>query len=64
MKILDQAFEAARTFKPLTAAQTSRLLSKTAQAASHGEFERFKTSNYFDSTAQHPEWLGEPINQA
>jgi hypothetical protein len=21
----------------------------------------FKTSNYFDSTAQHPEWLGEPI---
>jgi hypothetical protein len=63
MKILDQALEAARTFKPLTDAQQSQLLSRTAQAAAHGEFELFKTSNYFDSTAQHPEWLGEPIKQ-
>lgn len=61
MKILEQAFEAVRTFKPLTKAETAQLLSKTAQAAAHGEFELFKTSNYFDSTAQHPEWLGEPI---
>jgi aryl-alcohol dehydrogenase-like predicted oxidoreductase len=63
MKILDQAFDALRTFKPLTQAETAQLLSKTAQAAAHGEFELFKTSNRFDSTAQHPEWLGEPMNQ-
>jgi len=61
MKILDQAFEAVRTFKPLTKAETEQLLAKTAKAAAHGEFELFKTSNFFDSTAQHPEWLGEPI---
>jgi hypothetical protein len=63
MKILDQAFEAARTFKPLSKAETSQLLSRTAQAAAQGEYELFKTSNHFDSTAQHPEWLGEEIKQ-
>jgi hypothetical protein len=61
MKILDQAFDVVRSFRPLTKAQTGQLLSKTAQAAAHGEFELFKTSNYFDSTARHPEWLGEAI---
>jgi predicted aldo/keto reductase-like oxidoreductase len=59
MKILDQAFEAARTFKPLDKNEISSLLSKTREAAAHGEFELFKTSTRFDSTAQHPEWLGE-----
>jgi aryl-alcohol dehydrogenase-like predicted oxidoreductase len=61
MKILDQAFEAARTFKPLSKDQTEQLLSKTKQAAADGKFELFKISNYFDSTAQHPEWLGESM---
>lgn len=61
MKILDQAFEAVKNFKPLTKSETEQLLSKTAQPAAHGEFELFKTTNQFDSTAQHPEWLGEPI---
>ncbi len=59
MKILDQAFEAVRTFQPLSESRISELLAKTAQAAMHGEYELFKTSNRFDSTAQHPEWLGE-----
>jgi aryl-alcohol dehydrogenase-like predicted oxidoreductase len=58
MKILDQAFEAVRTFKPMNDTQISALLAKTKQAAAHGEFELFKTSTRFDSTAQHPEWLG------
>jgi aryl-alcohol dehydrogenase-like predicted oxidoreductase len=58
MEILDQAFEAARSFKPLTKTQTEQLLSRTAHAAAHGEYELFKTSNRFDSTALHPEWLG------
>ena len=59
IKILDQAFEAIRTFKPLTAAQRESILAKTKQAASRGEFEPFKISSIFDSTAVHTEWLGE-----
>jgi hypothetical protein len=35
------------------------LLAKTANAASKGEFEPFKTTSIFDSTATNPEWLGE-----
>jgi predicted aldo/keto reductase-like oxidoreductase len=59
MEILDQALDAARTFRPMNDAQVEALLAKTAQAASHGEFELFKTTSIFDSTAMHPEWLGE-----
>jgi aryl-alcohol dehydrogenase-like predicted oxidoreductase len=59
MEILDQALDAARTFRPLSADAVAALLSKTAQAAARGEFEPFKTSSIFDSTATHPEWLGE-----
>ena len=59
MEILDQAFEAARTFRPMSGRAVTRLLAKTAQAAVRGEFEPFKTSSIFDSTATHPEWLGE-----
>jgi predicted aldo/keto reductase-like oxidoreductase len=58
LAILDQAFEAVRTFQPLTSAQVAPLLQRTAVAAAKGEFERFKTGNRFDSTAKHPEWLG------
>jgi predicted aldo/keto reductase-like oxidoreductase len=56
---LDQALEAARTFRPLTDAERGALLSKTAKPASRGEFELFKTTSIFDATATHPEWLGE-----
>jgi aryl-alcohol dehydrogenase-like predicted oxidoreductase len=59
MEILDQAIEAARTFRPMTDVQLQELLSRTAKAASRGEFELFKTSSIFDSTASHPEWMGE-----
>ena len=58
MAILDQAFEAVRTFQPLTAVQKKALLARTSQAAMTGKFELFKTTNHFDSTAQNPEWLG------
>jgi aryl-alcohol dehydrogenase-like predicted oxidoreductase len=63
MKILDQAIEAARTFRPMSAADVQALLAKTKAAASKGEFELFKTSSIFDSTATHPEWLGEEPNR-
>jgi aryl-alcohol dehydrogenase-like predicted oxidoreductase len=58
MDRLNQAFTAARTFKPLTQAQVAALLAKTKQAASSGKYEPFKTTAQFDSTAHHPEWLG------
>ena len=58
LEILDQAFEAARTFKPMTAAELTALVDRTRTAAAHGQYELFKTTNHFDSTAQHPEWLG------
>ena len=59
LQILDQAFEAARTFRPMSEHQVAALLARTAQAASRGEFERFKTSSIYDATATHPDWLGE-----
>ncbi|MFL5606834.1 MAG: aldo/keto reductase, partial [Gemmatimonadaceae bacterium] len=59
MEILDQALEASRTFRPLSEAELQALLAKTKGAASKGEFEPFKTSSVFDSTATHPEWLGD-----
>ncbi|MDB6126069.1 MAG: aldo/keto reductase [Pedosphaera sp.] len=57
MKILDQAFEAVRTFKPMSEEQVASLRSRTFQSALKGEFELFKTSKTFDGTAHHPEWL-------
>jgi aryl-alcohol dehydrogenase-like predicted oxidoreductase len=59
MELLDQALEAVHTFRPLTVPQREALLAKTRAVAAHGEFEPFKTSSIFDSTATHPEWLGE-----
>jgi aryl-alcohol dehydrogenase-like predicted oxidoreductase len=59
IEVLDQAVETAGTFRPLSQAEVDALLAKTAPAASRGEFEPFKTSSIFDSTAFHPEWLGE-----
>jgi aryl-alcohol dehydrogenase-like predicted oxidoreductase len=59
MKDLDQALTAARTFQPMTDAQVTSLLSKTAHAAARGEYELFKTTSVYDGTAKHPEWLGE-----
>ncbi len=59
MKILDQAFEAVRTFRPMNHQEKGSLLAKTLKVATSGEFEPFKTTSIFDGTAQNPEWLGE-----
>jgi len=58
MDILNQALDVARNFKPLTQNQIQALLAKTANAAANGEYELFKTTSHFDSTAQNPQWLG------
>src|SRR6266550_2266860 len=59
MEILDQALDVARTFRPMSEAELRGLLARTAEAASNGEFELFKTTSIFDSTTYHPDWLGE-----
>jgi hypothetical protein len=43
----------------MTEDQVKNVLGKTAQAASRGEYELFKTTSIYDGTATHPEWLGE-----
>jgi predicted aldo/keto reductase-like oxidoreductase len=57
-EILKQALDAANTFRPMSSTEVEALLAKTAKPASNGEYELFKTSAHFDSTAHHPEWLG------
>jgi predicted aldo/keto reductase-like oxidoreductase len=59
MEVLEQALEVARTFRPMGAAQVQAILAKTKAAAARGEFELFKTTSIFDSTATNPDWLGE-----
>lgn len=57
MEILDQAVEAARTFKPMSQSAQASLLAKTREVALTGKFELFKTSTRFDGTAAHPDWM-------
>ncbi len=56
---IDQAVDAVRTLDEMTPSRVRELLARTAQPASRGEFELFKTSSVFDATAQNPQWLGE-----
>jgi len=58
MRILDQAFEAVRTFKPMDQARVTALLARTREAAAKGEYERYKTTTQNDGTAMNPAWLG------
>jgi diketogulonate reductase-like aldo/keto reductase len=57
-QVLDQAFEATRTFRPMTAAQVDALLERTRTAALAGKYELYKTTSHFDGTAHKPEDLG------
>jgi aryl-alcohol dehydrogenase-like predicted oxidoreductase len=57
-RILDQALEAARTFKPLSQAEMAALLERTAAAAQQGKYELYKTTAHFDGTAHRPQQLG------
>jgi aryl-alcohol dehydrogenase-like predicted oxidoreductase len=58
LQILDQAIEAARTFKPLSQAEVTSLLERTKPLAEEGKLELYKTTNHFDGTAHNPKWLG------
>ncbi len=58
LAILQQALQAARSFKPLDSSELASLLAKTAKAAEVGQFELYKTSHQFDGTYSNPQWLG------
>ena len=58
-KILEQALEAARTYQALSEEQIGAILAKTEKAAAKGDWELFKTSGAFDSTAETLDWLGD-----
>ena len=60
-RILDQAIQAARSFKPMAESEVSALLAKTAEAAQAGKYELYKTSHHFDGTVANPQWLGQPV---
>jgi aryl-alcohol dehydrogenase-like predicted oxidoreductase len=56
-KVLDQAIEVATTFTPMTETERRELLARTEPAARDGRFEKFKSTNVFDGTVHHPDWL-------
>ncbi|MBW3635051.1 MAG: aldo/keto reductase, partial [Armatimonadetes bacterium] len=58
LKVLKQATEAARTWKPMAARDVLALVSKMRAAARDGHLEKFKTSPRYDGTAKNPQWLG------
>jgi hypothetical protein len=57
-KILDQAFEATRTFKPLSHAEVAGILDRTRLPAQEGKYELYKTTTRNDGTAHKPQFLG------
>ena len=56
--VLDQAFQAVESFRPMDAQQVAAILAKTKDAAMTGNFELFKTSSHYDGTIKNPAWLG------
>ena len=56
--ILDQAFQAVESFRPMDRQQVAAILAKTKDAAMTGKFELFKTSSHYDGTIKNPSWLG------
>jgi predicted aldo/keto reductase-like oxidoreductase len=65
-EVLDQAFAAVKSFRLMYEEELAALLDKTRQVAANGQYELFKTTSHFDTTAKHPDWLGgdNPATQA
>jgi predicted aldo/keto reductase-like oxidoreductase len=58
MQILNQALDAARSFRPMNSNEVAAVLARTTQAAQSGRYELYKTTHNFDGTYQNPQWLG------
>jgi aryl-alcohol dehydrogenase-like predicted oxidoreductase len=57
-QVLEQAFEAVRTFKPLSQTEVAAILDRTRLAAQEGKYELYKTTAHNDGTARKPQVLG------
>ncbi len=57
-ELIEQAAEAAASFRPLSDEAVALLLARAAAAAGKGLHEEYKTTLEHDSTAKHLEWLG------
>ena len=57
VEILQQAIDVASRFEPLTSEEKQALLMRTAPLGKAGQYELFKISERFDSTAKNPKWL-------
>jgi hypothetical protein len=58
LPILQQALDAARSYKPMSEEECAALLAKTKKAGSDGKFEPYKTQTMYDGTNHNPQWLG------
>jgi len=58
MDRLEQALEAARTFRPLSPEQVAALLARTRQEALGGQYELYKTTDRHDGILRNPHWMG------
>ena len=56
--VLDQAFQAVESFRPMGTQQVAAILARTKDAAMTGKFELFKTSSHYDGMIKNPAWLG------
>ena len=61
--LLDQAFDAVKSFHPLDEAAVTALIAKSEETEMRGKYELFKTTSHFDTTARHPDWLGADSNE-
>ena len=57
-QVMDQAFEAAKTFKPMSQTEVASLLERTKVVAQTGKLELYKTTPKNDGTARKPQYLG------
>lgn len=57
MDRLQQAVAVASSFRPMSAAQRTEILARTASVAGDGAYEKFKTTHRFDGTLRNPHWL-------
>ncbi len=58
MEYLEASLNVVKNFRRLTPQQIEALGTKAKNAALAGAYELYKTTSHFDSTAQHPAWLG------
>ena len=54
----EQAFQAASSFRPISAAAEARIIDATVGEGRDGRYGLFKTTAHLDGIAHNPDWLG------